>query len=228
MSEKKQQESNEMVATYTRIESFYIKNTRLINIAVSAIVLIIAVIILMKTWYVPKQNEKAQLAIWKAEEYFKFDQFQTALDGDSLYPGFLQIIGKGNYRFTKTKRLAHYYAGICYLNLHDYDNAIKHLKKYKGSDTYVSAMAIGCQGDAYAEKGDYKTAINKYEKAASKNPNDFTSPMYLMRAGILYERLNKNDDAADTYTKIKEDFPNSEFAKDIDKYIVRAETKIVE
>lgn len=228
MSEKKQQESNGIVETYTRIESFYVRNARLVNIAGSVIVLLIAVILMMKMWYVPKQNEKAKLAIWKAEQYFRNDEFTLALDGDSLNPGFLQIIGKGSYRFTKTKRLAEYYAGVCYLNLRDYDNAIKHLKKYKGSDTFISAMAIGCQGDAYAEKGDFETAINKYEKAAAKNPNDFTSPMYLIRAGILYEKLNKNEDAADTYTKIKEDFPNSEFASDIDKNIIRAETKIIE
>ena len=56
--------------------------------------------------------------------------------------------------------------------------------------------------------------------------DDFNSPEYLFRAGYLSETMNKTADAVELYKKIKEKYPNSQRAYDIDKYLARLrETK---
>jgi TolA-binding protein len=51
--------------------------------------------------------------------------------------------------------------------------------------------------------------------------DDYNSPEYLFRAGYLSESMNKNDQAIELYKKIKEKYPNSQRAYDIDKYLAR-------
>ena len=64
-------------------------------------------------------------------------------------------------------------------------------------------------------------AAEYYMKAADKKKNDLTSPLFLMKAGMAYEVAGKKEDALKTYTRIKTDFPRSNEARDIDKYIAR-------
>jgi TolA-binding protein len=91
----------------------------------------------------------------------------------------------------------------------------------------VQLRATGLLGDAYAELGKKEDAIAQYKKAGTMIENDdFNSPEYLFRAGYLSETLNKNSDAIGFYKQIKEKYPNSQRAYDIDKYLARlGETK---
>jgi TolA-binding protein len=46
-----------------------------------------------------------------------------------------------------------------------------------------------------------------------------------MKAGLVYEKMNKKDKALDVYTQIKESYPTSNEATVIDKYITRVSLK---
>jgi TolA-binding protein len=85
----------------------------------------------------------------------------------------------------------------------------------------VTTMAIGAIGDAYVEKDDLESAISYYKKAAERQANDFTSPLFLMKLGLTYEKLGNKEDALKAYEKIKTDFVKSNEAKRIQKYIER-------
>ena len=111
--------------------------------------------------------------------YFEKDSFNLALSGDGQYSGFLDIID--DYGNTKTGNLANYYAGACYLNLGDNDNAIKFLSKFDANDEIVSSVALGSLGDAYMNIGETDKAISSWKKAANNSENSFTSPLYLLR-----------------------------------------------
>jgi tetratricopeptide (TPR) repeat protein len=65
-----------------------------------------------------------------------------------------------------------------------------------------------------------------FEKAANKNKNDFTSSIYLKKAGLAYEALQNYKKAVAAYEKIKKLYPNSDEARDIDKYIQAAKMKM--
>jgi tetratricopeptide (TPR) repeat protein len=92
-------------------------------------------------------------------------------------------------------------------------------------DTYVSTMSIGLQGDCYSQLKKYNDALSAYTEAADKEDNEFTTPMYLFKAGLVCEQLNKKADAAVHYQRIKDDYPNYASTKTIDRYIARCATK---
>ena len=66
--------------------------------------------------FVKKPNEaKAADAIWKAEEYYRMDSVNLALNGDGQNWGFLKVIDK--YGGTDAGNMANFYAGSCYIKL---------------------------------------------------------------------------------------------------------------
>ena len=90
----------------------------------------------------------------------------------------------------------------------------------------ISAQALGNTGDAYVELKNYDQATTYFKKAADKASNKFLSPFYLKKLGLVYEAQNDNKSAADTYKKIKTDYPESTEAQSIEAYIARTEAKV--
>ncbi len=123
------------------------------------------------------------------------------MNGDGNYLGFLDIAKE--YKFTNAGNLAHYSAGICYLHLGKYQEAIDFLKKYSKKDKVIGSMAIGATGDAYVELGDIDKGISKYLEAARFAENSFNTPLFLMKAAELYEMNGKYSDALKLYRKDK-------------------------
>jgi len=70
--------------------------------------------------------------------------------------------------------------------------------------------------------GDTQKALDYYLKAADKKDNDFTAPMFLLKAGWAYEILGHYDKAIGVYEKIQKEHFKSFEARDIEKYIARA------
>ena len=186
--------------------------------------LVVAFAIFGISKYKQKRNEAASRQIFHAEAAFEQENYDVALNGDGNNPGFLDIIS--SYGSTKTGKLANYYAGICYMKQNNYTDAIECLKKYTNNDQILSAMALGAIGDCYMELGDNASAASYYGKAARKNPNDFTSPMFLMKEGMTYEIMGENAKALASYKKLKSDFPLSNEAFEINKLIANLEEKM--
>ncbi|MFX7878553.1 tetratricopeptide repeat protein, partial [Acinetobacter baumannii] len=108
------------------------------------------------------------------------------LNGDGQNKGALYVIK--NYGGTKAANLAHYYAGVSYLKLGDFNNAVKYLKDFSTDAKQVQLLALGCLGDAYAELNKKEEAIQAYKKAAATFEEDENnSSEYLFRAALLSE-----------------------------------------
>ena len=136
--------------------------------------------------------------------------------------GFKEIAD--NFGMTKTGNLANYYSGICLLRTGKFAEAIEYLEKYKGDDEMVAPVAIGAIGDANMELNNVDEAIKFYLKAAEKSNNNFTTPIYLKKAGFAYEQKANYTEALAIYERLKNEFTASSEARDIDKYIARAKT----
>ena len=187
-------------------------------------VLVVAFGVFGVTKYMNKRNATASAQIFKAQQYFESEQYENALNGDGNNLGFLDIIS--DYGSTKTGKLAHYYAGISYMKLGNYQDAIEHLKKYTSDDQILAPMALGAIGDCYMELGDNQNAVSYYAKAARKNPNDFTSPMFLVKEGMTYEIMGNYGKALEAYKLLKKDYPLSNEAFDISRNISFLEEKM--
>ncbi len=206
----------------TRSEQFIEKNQRSLTIIIVAILVIVSIYFGYKRFYLAPMEKEAQSQIYAAEYNFEKDSFKLALNGNDNDLGFLDIADK--YSVTKTGNLAHYYAGICYRQLGEYQKAIDHLKKFDAGDLLVTPIAYGAIGDCYVELGQLKEGAKFYEKAAKYSEDEFTAPIFFKKAGMVYEELKENEKALTLYSIIKEKYPKSQEAREIEKDIARNNT----
>lgn len=229
MAKKKDNTEDRIVAVeeaLSKTEQFIERNQRIITYVIGALIVVTLLVFGYRKFVTLPKEKAAQKAMYMPELYFEQDSLQLALNGAGESMGFLGVID--DYGSTSSGNLARYYAGICYLNLGDYEEAISHLKKFSGDDLIVPGMALGAIGDAYAQLGDMDEAVAYYLKAANENQNDFTSPTFLLKAGWAYETLKDYGRALEMFEKIKTEFPKSREARDIDKYIARAKANLGE
>ena len=206
-----------VVEAVSKTEKFFNENGKTLSIIAVAIVLVAAGIFCWQKFvYQPAQVEaQGQMAI--AEENFRAGDYELALNGDGNVLGFAEIISEYG---SKAGEAANFYAGVCELQLGNWDLAIKYLQAYNGKDLILKARSLACIGDAYVALEDYNKALGYYEKAAAVVDNMFAAG-YLLKAGVVAEKLGQNEKALAFYTKIKDQYPSSMEGYDIDKYIGR-------
>ncbi len=173
-----------------------------------------------KMYYLEPKEKEAQAAIFQAQNWFAMDSFDLALKGQGNYSGFEAVAEE--YGLTKAGNLAHYCAGICYMRKGEFQNALDQLNDFSTDNKMVAPLAEGLKGDAYVELNELEKGAKHYMKAANMSKNKLTSPMFLKKAGLVFEELKNYGDAIDAYEKIKKDFADANEAQDIDKYIARA------
>lgn len=219
--QKKTNEALNMEEALTQSEAFLLKNKKAIIGAIVAIIIVVAGVLMYKNLYVEPREEKAQAALFKGQEYFEADQYEQALNGDSIgYAGFLKVAEE--YSGTDAANLAKAYAGICYAHLGKYDEAIKALDNFSGSDQLVAPAMKGAMGNCYAQVGQLDKAVDLLLQAADEANSNAISPIYLQQAGEILVKQGKYDDAIKAYTTIKDKYFRSYQSMNIDKYIEQA------
>lgn len=215
------QAAKNVVEAVSKTEQFFKDYGKVITYVACGLVVVAAVILLTIQFYVKPLKEEAVSQTYVAEQLFRANNYEQALNGDGNSLGFAQIISEyGN----KAGEAVYLYAGICELQLGNADNAITYLKKYNGDDDILSARAICCLGDAYAMKEDYKSALAQYEKAANYDDTQYVAG-YLLKAGLMAEELGDNAKALQLYERIKKDYPQTLEGFEIEKYINRISIK---
>ena len=188
---------------------------------VVAIIVIIAGVTLYKNLYAQPREEKAQAALYMGQQYFETNNFEQALNGDSIgYAGFLKVADE--YSGTKAANLAKAYAGICYAKLGKTQEAIDMLNGFDGNDQMVAPAIKGAIGNCYAQLGDLDKAASTLLDAAGQADNNTLSPIFLMQAGEILVKQGKYDEAIEAYTTIKDKYFASYQAMNIDTYIEQA------
>src|SRR5690554_1882632 len=124
-----------------RTELFIEKNQKTITVVVLALIVVVGGYWAYKKLYIEPLEVEAQRQVFYAQTSFGNNDYQVALDGDGNNPGFLEIID--TYGNTSIGNLASYYAGISYLHLGEFDEAIDHLKKFKTSNIELKSIAAG-------------------------------------------------------------------------------------
>jgi tetratricopeptide (TPR) repeat protein len=204
--------------TLTRTEQFLEENYKSLLIGLGVIIVLVGIGWLGKL-YLSKRNDDAQSQMYQAERYLEMDSLKLALNGDGNYLGFLDIAK--DYKFTNSGNLAKYSAGICYLHLGNYQEAIDFLNKYSKKDKVIGSLAIGATGDAYVQLGNIDKGVSKYLEAADYANNSFNTPLFLMKAGEIYELTGKYSEALKVYERIESAYPESTEGTTIEKYIAR-------
>jgi tetratricopeptide (TPR) repeat protein len=204
--------------------NFFEKNQKLIIGVVAGLVIIVGGWFVYSNMIKGPKEEKAMAQMWMAQVQFEQDSFQMALENPGGgYSGFLAIIK--DFGGTKAANLANYYAGICYLNLRNFDAALSFLNDFDPDGVVGPSLKYGSLGDVYSELSQMDKAMANYKKAATSSDNELLAPYYLKKLALLHEAQNEAPKALEIYKTIKSKYPNSNEALSIDKYIARAEGK---
>jgi len=227
MSKEKTTQANENLKevehALTSAELFFEKNAKVISVIFGAAVVLALLMLATHRFYTIPREAKAKEQIFTAEQYFEKDSFNLALNGDGNYPGFLDVID--NYGRTPAGNLAKYYAGISYLHIGKFKEAINYLEDFKTEDLLLKPVATGAIGDAYAELGNKEKALKYYAEAAEMKNNNFTTPIYMLKEGRMYEMMGNKEKALSIYQSLKDKYSESNEGRLVDKYIARLTAK---
>jgi tetratricopeptide (TPR) repeat protein len=196
-------------------------NANLISWIVCGIAIVVMAVLAIHNYVIKPHAAEAANENAKAEAYFLAGDFDKALNGDDAECIGFEAIAE-DYSFYQQGKLAALYAGICHFEKGEYEEAAKYLKKFEAEDLNIAPAARQLLGDAYVELGEYGKAAKAFESAA-KSGNDIIAPMALKKAGIVYLHEDQKAKALKAFKAIKENYPSSSEAQDIDKYIAIAE-----
>ena len=181
--------------------------------------------------YILEPKAKEAISELNQAQYY-FELAVNTVNSDSLYKralnggegkyGFLDIIE--NYKGTTAAKLATYSAGMAYLNIKDYQNAINYLDQFTSEDVLLGALAKGAIGDALVQMNQLDKAYNYYVDASMINNNMYSTPKYLYKAAMLGAKLGKNSQALVYLKRIEKEFKESQEAGLVEVQIAILET----
>ncbi|GAA3575493.1 tetratricopeptide repeat protein [Snuella lapsa] len=220
---------NTLDETASKTEAFVEKNQKYIFIIIGVVALVVLGTLGYKEFIAKPKQTAAMNDMFQAQKYFdqaingveKDSLFNLALNGGEGKYGMLDIINE--YSGTPAANLANYYAGTAYLRLKDYKKAVEHLSDFSSEDEVLAPLAKGNIGDAFVQLNQPEDALGYYEQAAKMRNNEYTTPMYLYKAGAVALDLGKADKALEYFKRIKEEYPNATEASTIDVFIGKAQ-----
>ena len=217
MTEQKKDEM--MQEAVSSSERFLVKNQKTIMSVLVAIIAVIAIILAVKQFYFEPREVKAQEALFQSVLAFEKDSMDLALNGNDEFDGLLAVTD--NYGSTKAGNIACVYAGLAYYEKGEYENAKKYLSKFSADDALLAPAVTAAIGNALVGMDNAAEAVKYFEKAAKVANNDVFSPLYLIKAANVYEKLGDKAAALKVYEQIKKEYPSSQQASTIDAYIER-------
>jgi len=216
----------------SRTEEWVVKNQKYLLGVIGVIAVVVLGYLGYNKFVAEPQQKDAMNEMYTAKKYF--DDAVSGISSDSLYKMAIDG-GEGKYGMVDIAReysgspaanLANYYAGMSYLNLKDYQNAITYLDDFSSDDKMLGPIAKGGIGDAFVQLEQLDKGLEYYEKAFKANVNDFTTPMFLMKAARVAINLGQNDKALGYLKRIKSDFSTSTEASQTDVLIGLVEASL--
>lgn len=247
MADKKVKAGDDAEVVIQRAKSFWAKFSKPIIYIGGGLILLGAAYLGYKYFYKIPKEEKAEDAIIAVERIFgklavpgtesrlpnfAADSGKVILNGGPFglikVTGTLEIIRK--YGGTPAANRAHYMAGVYYIHLKDYNNALKQLKEFDPEGTKVAIPYYISMATAYAELKKNDDAFAYYKKAALfDTDDDINSPIYMKLAADFANHTGKGKEALELYQRIKDDYPVKESTTqdvravldDVDKELAR-------
>lgn len=225
MSKNQTPQENQAAEVIATTGAWVETNKKTIIATIVAVIVIVGGYLGYTYGYQQPREEKAQTLCTDGLQYIQSSDFETALNGEGTFPGYIKIANE--YSGTDGANLANLYAGICYAQQNKYQEALPYLEAYTpGDDQSISAMALFALAQCYAGVNNIDEAIETFQEAAEQADNAALSPMCLLEAGKLLESQGKKAEALKLYESIKADYPTSTLVvgspAEIEKYIERA------
>ena len=215
---KKEEQNLENVQEALNTTSAWIEtNQNKLTWAITALVVVVLGVIAINNYVIKPKAAEASNATATAVAYFAQGNYELALNGDDAECVGFEAIANDN-KCSQEGKLAALYAGVCYYQLGDYAAAAEYLVKFSADDLNIEPAAAQLLGDAYVQLEEYAKAVKAFENAAASG-NELIAPMSLKKLGFVQMELGNNNAALKAFETIKNDYPASIEAQDIEKYI---------
>ncbi|HKK47260.1 MAG TPA: tetratricopeptide repeat protein [Balneolaceae bacterium] len=211
MSKKRVQQELEhdiLLETFSRAQSIYDNNKKLVIGTALALVLIIGGSV-GYYFYHNSQEQKAEQLMGQATEAYLNADYKKALNGsdEDFTVGFEQIIN--NYSGTEAANLARYYAAVCEYNLGDNNKALNYINEYETPEGIMGVAPLSFKAMLLSNLGKYTESANTYVKAAEWKENDSTTPYNYLEAANAFQEAGKTSEAKKYANKIVDNYPSS-------------------
>ncbi len=195
------------------------KNQNKLTWAVTAVVAVVVAVLALNNYVIKPKSVEANDENAKAVAYFMQGNWEVALNGDDAECVGFEAIAN-DFKCYKGGKLAALYAGVCYYQLGQYENAAEYLKKFSADDLNIEPAALQLLGDTYVQLEDYAKAAKAFMSAA-KSGNKIIAPSSLKKAGFVYLEMGNKTAANKAFETIKAEYPTSAEAQGIDAYIAK-------
>ncbi len=221
---KRRQELREdkVVTFYTQFLDFFEDNRSLVFGILGGIVLLI-VMGFGYGIFKDNQEDRAQDALAGAVRLYENNDWRGAIDGADGVKGLPEVAS--DFGGTKAGNLALYYAADAYYKLGENESALKYFQDFDNGDDALGAGAYAGEAAILESQGEFGDAADRYKEAALVYESNFTSGRYLQSAGRNYEQAGEFDEAREVYELIRERFPDSAQASDVDMLMARVDVK---
>jgi tetratricopeptide (TPR) repeat protein len=220
---KKEIKEDKLITTYYKALGFFEENKKRIMTFGGIIVAVIAIV-----WFISYQagqkNEKAGLELSRVMTLYDNGSYLEAIEGrqGTNVLGLKKIVDE--YGSTENGETAKIYLANAYSILGRLDDAYKYYEDYDGSiEIYQSAALVG-QADYFSVKSNFLEAAELFLKASKISASNVFNSDYLLKSAINFIKAGKKEKAKDILNSIKADYPNSQAAREIDRYLLQIES----
>lgn len=208
---KDELENDALVTSYAYTLNWYRENKSLLYAGIIVLIFVIG----GSFWYVnhtAQQQEESREAISFAEQQFMNGNYEAALFGnvEEGEPGLIEIIS--DYPRTTAGNLARYYAAVSYAEMQDYASALEMIREYNVPEGVLGVAPVSLHGMILMQLENYEQAVGIFERAASWDENESTTPFNLLNAGEAAYAAGNYAKARELATRIQREFPNSQQA----------------
>lgn len=218
ISRRHELREDKVITLYARALDLVERNRKVVLYGAAAIVIIVVSVVGL-TWLTSSRNVTAAERMASAVRAWESGDYRTALEGTETFLGLADIVD--DFGSTASGNLARYYAAEAHFRLGEYDQALELFRDYDKDSNHLGAAALAGEAAVLELKGEHAEAASVYRRAASIFESDVTSPAYLMKAGRAFEAAGRRDDAARVYREVRDDYPESEEARDIEFFLAR-------
>ncbi|TLY32518.1 MAG: tetratricopeptide repeat protein [Ignavibacteria bacterium] len=220
---KREIKEDELLMAYARVSAFYYGHKKYVSYAITGLIaVIIGIVIIINNRRA--NNDKAAVELAKVVTLYEAaannpKAYQQAIDGqpERGVMGLKTIVD--NYGSTESGQLARFYLANAYFNLGRYEEALKNYENFSGGNKLLEASALAGMGACLEAKGEFDKAASSYEKAAGTVSNTINTPEYLNSAARCYGRAGAKEKAIALLKRLKQDYPTSTYAREVDRYI---------
>ena len=151
-----------LMTTWYKVVDFFEKNKKHVYTALTVLVIVIAGIVLLVNKR-KANNEIAGVELSKIKSVYNANNFQQAINGDSLgiSKGLQNLVDE--YGSTENGEMAKIMLANSYYSLRDFDKAEKYYKDYSGSNPLLKVSAAAGLASVYEAKNQFLEAAKQFE-----------------------------------------------------------------